>query len=175
MQGELIISRVDMHEVNLLEQISKSTFIETFATYNSAEDIENYVTESLSNRQLSDEISIRNNEFYFLLLRETVIGYLKINTCSIQMLKSGKTAPFEIERLYISQTHQGKGFGSTCIQFCKERALALNSTTIWLGVWEHNYSAIKFYQRHNFTFQGEKIFQLGNDSQTDFIMSKELT
>jgi ribosomal protein S18 acetylase RimI-like enzyme len=173
-QSDLIFSKVDTSMVNVLEQISKSTFIETFASHNTTQDIEIYVNEALSNRQLYNEVSQSISEFYILLLHDIVIGYFKINTCSIQLLKNGKNANFEIERLYISTTHQGMGYGSACIQFCEERALSLNKNTMWLGVWEHNYNAIRFYQRHNYTFQGEKHFLLGNDRQTDFIMSKEL-
>ena len=173
-QRDLTFSRVNTLMVNVLEEISKSTFIETFAHHNTIEDIELYVNESLSNKQLNNEVSISSNEFYILLLHDIIIGYFKINTCSVQLLNNGKTANFEIERLYISATHQGKGFGSACIQFCEERALSLNETALWLGVWERNYNAIRFYQRHNYTLQGEKHFILGNDQQTDFIMSKEL-
>ncbi len=45
---------------------------------------------------------------------------------------------------------------------------------VWLGVWEHNYKAIKFYQDKGFVCFGEHVFVLGEDRQTDFLMKKTL-
>jgi ribosomal protein S18 acetylase RimI-like enzyme len=45
---------------------------------------------------------------------------------------------------------------------------------VWLGVWEHNHKAIKFYQDKGFIRFGEHVFVLGEDRQTDFLMKKAL-
>ena len=45
---------------------------------------------------------------------------------------------------------------------------------VWLGVWEHNHKAIKFYQDKGFVRFGEHVFVLGEDRQTDFLMKKTL-
>ena len=45
-----------------------------------------------------------------------------------------------------------------------------NLDYIWLGVWEHNFPAIKFYEKHGFKKFSTHIFKLGNDEQTDYLM-----
>jgi ribosomal protein S18 acetylase RimI-like enzyme len=45
---------------------------------------------------------------------------------------------------------------------------------VWLGVWEHNTAAIKFYQRHGFTKFGEHPYYVGNDKQMDWLMRIDL-
>ena len=45
---------------------------------------------------------------------------------------------------------------------------------VWLGVWEHNHRALRFYEKNGFTAFGTHIFQLGNDQQTDILMQKSV-
>ncbi|MEM9391391.1 MAG: GNAT family N-acetyltransferase, partial [Bacteroidota bacterium] len=45
---------------------------------------------------------------------------------------------------------------------------------IWLGVWEYNTDAIRFYERLGFTPFGQHSFILGSDHQTDILMKKPL-
>jgi ribosomal protein S18 acetylase RimI-like enzyme len=49
-----------------------------------------------------------------------------------------------------------------------------NKQLIWLGVWEHNERALAFYLKWGFERFGEHIFMLGDDTQTDWLMKKEL-
>lgn len=48
-------------------------------------------------------------------------------------------------------------------------------SAIWLGVWEHNQTALNFYRSLGFEQVGAHTFVLGNDPQTDLIMKKRLT
>ena len=47
----------------------------------------------------------------------------------------------------------------------------LGRETLWLGVWEHNARAIRFYEKCGFRDAGSHPFLLGNDLQTDRIMT----
>ena len=45
---------------------------------------------------------------------------------------------------------------------------------IWLGVWEKNERALRFYEQNGFYRIGTLCFILGKDRQTDHIMRKDL-
>jgi ribosomal protein S18 acetylase RimI-like enzyme len=45
---------------------------------------------------------------------------------------------------------------------------------VWLGVWEENKSAIKFYEKNGLKAFSKHIFMLGDDPQTDIMMKIEL-
>ena len=45
---------------------------------------------------------------------------------------------------------------------------------MWLGVWEENKRAIRFYQKNGFVEFDKHIFILGKDAQTDILMRKKL-
>lgn len=55
-----------------------------------------------------------------------------------------------------------------------EKAITLskekNVKYVWLGVWEQNQRAIKFYQKNGFRVFDKHIFTLGEDKQTDILM-----
>jgi diamine N-acetyltransferase len=57
---------------------------------------------------------------------------------------------------------------------CFETALEKSYRTMWLGVWELNYRAARFYEKHGFKIVGKHVFQLGSDAQTDLVMEKHL-
>ena len=52
------------------------------------------------------------------------------------------------------------------IKIAKEK----NTKFIWLGVWENNEPAIKFYKKNGFQIYGKHVFILGKDVQSDLLM-----
>jgi ribosomal protein S18 acetylase RimI-like enzyme len=57
---------------------------------------------------------------------------------------------------------------------CFELAQKEGFDTIWLGVWEFNPRAQRFYEKNGFSFVGKHTFVLGTDPQTDLLMQKEI-
>lgn len=55
-----------------------------------------------------------------------------------------------------------------------KRAEDLNKSEVWLGVWENNLPAQKFYQYMGFERYSEHKFVMGDSIQTDYILTKEL-
>ena len=45
-----------------------------------------------------------------------------------------------------------------------------NFNCLWLGVWQKNSAAIKFYNKFDFETIGTKLFKIGNKITEDFIM-----
>ncbi|MNY40956.1 Protease synthase and sporulation negative regulatory protein PAI 1 [compost metagenome] len=50
----------------------------------------------------------------------------------------------------------------------------LKKSSIWLGVWEENSRAIKFYTKNGFVAFDQHIFKMGDDEQIDIMMKKRL-
>lgn len=170
---KISISRVTPHEINELQEISIQTFVDTFASYNTEEDMKQYLEKSFSLQQLSAELNTKGAEFYFARLAEQVIGYIKINTGNAQTELQDDHA-LEIERIYVLQAYHGKQVGQllyeSAIRMAQERALEY----VWLGVWEKNARALRFYEKNGFLPFDKHIFKLGNDVQTDIMVKKSL-
>ncbi len=167
------IQKITLNEVEALQVISRLTFYETFAAVNTEENMLRYLENDLSLERLSEELSNPNSEFYFAFCENEVIGYLKINFESAQTEQ--KTAnSIEIERIYLLKEFLGKTIGQLLLEHAFQIAREKGNENVWLGVWEENKRAIRFYQKNGFKEFDKHIFMLGEDAQTDILMRKKL-
>ena len=167
------IKKVNIEEVEKLKEIAKRTFYEAFSSDNDEENIAEYLEKGFSTEKLKEELTDPNAEFYFAELNGEIVGYLKVNVGQSQTDIKDKNA-LEIERIYVSKEFHGKKVGQVlfekAVEFAKEKEL----TYVWLGVWEYNPKAIKFYRKNGFVAFDQHIFKLGNEQQTDILMKLSL-
>ena len=154
-----------------LQSIGQQTFTETFAEGNTVENLARYLTEGFSDEKLTAELENENSQFYLAEKDGKVLGYLKVNTEAAQSEKQDPAA-LEIERIYVLQEYHGKEVGVKLYEQALTIALHRKAPFIWLGVWEKNPRAIRFYQKQGFVEFDQHIFQLGDDAQTDILMKK---
>lgn len=132
-----------------------------------------YLEESLNIIKLRTELDNPDSKFYFAILNNEIIGYLKLNFGSAQTeLKDD--AGVELERIYVLKEFQGKKAGQLLYAKALEIAQTRNAQYLWLGVWEKNLKAIRFYQKNGFVEFDTHFFRLGNDIQTDIMMKVHL-
>ena len=168
------IKKATTTDIPQLQAIGRQTFFETFAAYNSADDIQKYLDNSFSAGKLTSEVNDLNSEFYFALLDGKVIGYLKINYGQAQTeLKDKKS--IEIERIYVLKDFHGKKVGQVLFDTALNIAMRAKSEYVWLGVWGKNQRAINFYRKNGFIEFDKHVFKLGNAEQTDIIMRLNLS
>jgi ribosomal protein S18 acetylase RimI-like enzyme len=167
------ISKVQLEDLPRLQAISKQTFVEAFAEFNKASDMEKYLESNLSAEQLQDELRNEHSAFYFATCGNSDIGYLKVNINKTDKENSGELS-LEIERLYVVKEFYGKGVGPLLMEHAKNIAKQKGITSIWLGVWEKNAQAIHFYKKQGFIEFGTHDFLLGEDVQIDILMRFKL-
>lgn len=171
--NHILINPVSLDDIGELQKISRQTFFETFSAVNTEENMKKYSEESLSLEKLAAEVSAKGSEFYFAILENTIIGYLKLNYGEAQTeLKDSKA--LEIERIYVLQEFHGKNVGQLLYEKAMQVAKGMDAEYVWLGVWEENKRAITFYKKNGFTEFDKHIFMLGNDEQTDIMMKLHL-
>jgi len=170
---DINIRRLSIADIDALQQLSRQTFFETFSALNTEENMTNYLRDSFSTEKLSEELTNTSSEFYFAEIDSVPIGYLKINVGSAQTeLKDDKA--LEIERIYVIAEFQGKKIGQLLYDYALDLAMQGKYDYIWLGVWEENQKAIKFYTKNGFVEFDKHVFRLGNDEQTDIMMKLSL-
>ena len=169
----IITRRISIDDLENLQKIGRKTFDETFSDFNSEDNMRRYLEESFSKEKLTIELNDKNAEFYFAMLNDEAIGYLKVNFGESQTeLKDSKA--LEIERIYVSKEFHGKSVGQLLYDKAIEIAKQKNAEYVWLGVWEENLRAISFYKKNGFVEFDKHIFQLGDDEQTDIMMQLKL-
>ena len=70
---------------------------------------------------------------------------------------------------------QGRKIGEHLLDFALEQAIANQAELIWLSVWQANPPALRFYERFGYEIFDTKIFWLGDEAQTDWLVKKIVT
>lgn len=167
------IRKASLQDLVLLQTIGRQTFTETFAAFNSAENLSQYLEQSFSAEKLTEELTNTASAFYFAENDGQFIGYLKINFGQAQTELNDEQA-LEIERIYVLQQYHGKKVGQLLYEKAIQIAMEMKKQYVWLGVWEENKRALQFYRKNGFVEFDKHIFSLGDDEQTDIMMKLEL-
>lgn len=168
-----VIKKCTLQDVDRLCKISTETFYETFADTNTAENMTAYLESAYNEEKLCKELCNPDSSFFFLYVDERLAGYMKINEFPSQTDINDINA-LELERLYILKEFQGLRLGNDLMNYAIQTATERGKKYIWLGVWEHNERAKRFYNKHGFYRIGEHSFIVGDDVQTDYVMRKDL-
>lgn len=167
------IEKVSVINIDDVQKISRDTFFESFVTSTSEENMQHYLENNFSKEQLTKEVENSHSEFYFAILENEAIGYLKINYSAAQTeLKDVNT--LEVERVYVRNNYHGKGVGQQLLDYAIQIAKQKNMQSVWLGVWENNHKAIGFYKKNGFVTFDTHVFMLGEEAQTDYMMRLDL-
>lgn len=166
------IRRATPSDANLLAELGATTFSETFAADNSAEDMAAYLAASFSPEKQAAELSDPLSTFLIAEINGSTVGYAMLRPNEPAKRVSNER-PVELVRLYVSGQWHGRGIGAALMQACLDEARRQDYRTLWLGVWEHNNRAQAFYRKWKFHQVGEHIFQLGADPQNDILMERK--
>ncbi len=171
--SEVIIRDATKADAGMIADISRSTFYQTFAPYNTPEDIDKFMVEQFSREKLIAQVGAPGNIFFMAYLNNEMLGYVRmVEGPNPEGL--GKLRAIEIARIYAVSNAIGKGVGSKLMQEAIDIAFKKKKEAIWLGVWEKNQRAIEFYTKWGFEKFGVHDFVLGNDVQTDWLMMRKV-
>ena len=173
MLDKIKIEQINNSHIATLQQIGRHTFEETFAESNSAENMAIYLEEAYAYEKISAELNDPNSFFYFAMMDQDVIGYLKLNM-GVSQTELKDNDALEIERIYILKDFHGKKVGQLLFDKAIAIAKAQQVTYVWLGVWEKNKRALQFYSKNGFVEFDQHVFVLGDEAQTDIMMKLQL-
>lgn len=167
--NSIAIKKIGVEQLVPLQEIGRTSFLHTFSTTDTEENMDIYLDHAFSAEKLTAELENPNSEFYFATQNEVVIGYLKVNFGAAQTEIQDANS-VEIERIYVLQVYHGKQVGQ--LLFEKAMAIAKQKKVdfIWLGVWEENHRALRFYTKNGFVAFDSHIFLMGDEAQTDIMM-----
>lgn len=169
----MLIRLATIADAPRLRELSETTFRDTYTEYNTPENMEKHVATNFAIEQIEKELQDPANQY---VVSEdgnnlTAFGKLVRNHAAKGLAKENA---IEIERIYVRKAFHGKQLGRKLIDFCTHWAKENGFNVIWLGVWEHNQNAIRFYEKMGYVRFGEHSFVLGDDNQTDYLMKKNI-
>jgi diamine N-acetyltransferase len=169
------IRQAAAEDAALLTDLAYTTFWDAFAHHpkNAPDDLAHYMRQAFSLDQISEELADPKSIFLIAEIAGEPAGYAKLIYESKEPDIIAEW-PVELSRLYSHQKFLGQGIGQALMDACFQRAKETNRDVVWLGVWEYNPRAQRFYEKNGFRFVGKHTFLLGSDPQTDLLMQKEL-
>lgn len=172
-EPDITVRTADATDACDIAELGARTFLRAYAADNKQENIEAYVAESFSRGAVERDLRDPHSAYLLVVRDNRNIGYAKIGKGEAPDCVDGPD-PIELERIYVDADHQGRGIGATLMQAVIDYAKSQGHGTIWLGVWEMNAGARKFYEKHGFRAAGRKYFMVGDDRQNDVVMRRLL-
>ena len=163
------ISRATINDAAVLEALSKKTFYETFTGTCTDEDMQDFLQEYFNASIIAKELTDENDLYFLAMVDEVPAGYIRMmeDYSNFEMMLKWKA--LELKRIYVLGEFHGKGIAQKLMNFFLNFAAEKKYEVVWLGVWEHNIRAQKFYEKYAFVNSGyTHDFPIGSTPQTDF-------
>lgn len=172
---EINIRRININDVIELAVIARQTFFDTFTGTCTDEDMQDFLKQFYNEEQLGKELLDPEAFCYFAEANGVPLGYLHFKEDYTNFPSEKKWKALELKRIYVLKAFHGKGIAQRLMDFILNFAAEKKYEMLWLGVWEHNIRAQKFYVKYGFENSGyTHDFPIGNTPQTDIWLWKFL-
>ncbi len=153
--------------------LARTSFLQAFTAGNKPENVQAYLAEAFTEDKLTKEMQEPASTFILANLGGKLVGYTKLNLAAAQADVQDPRS-VEVARLYTLEEVWGKGMGQLLLDAGINFARQEGKTWLWLGVWEHNARAIRFYEKNGLRIFGSHPFPFGDEIQNDWLMRVEL-
>lgn len=152
----------------VLAEIGATTFYQSYKDENSEADMQAYIQNTYTIDKIVHCLNDKNT-IYFLAYNHTGdVGYVKLLLNQNHKKLNGLTA--EIEKIYVRKAFHGKGIAQQLMAHVKQYCTENNYQNIFLGVWQQNHKALKFYNKEGFKTFDTRTFQLGDRLCDDYML-----
>lgn len=160
-------------DANELSVLAEKTFRAAFAEANTAANMQLHCANSYGASLQLAEIREPKRETWVVEAEGQLVAYVQLRRDAGFPGISGERQ-VEIQRFYVDSRHHGAGMAHNLMAHVTTRAQAVQSTVLWLGVWERNPRALAFYRKWGFEVVAERTFYVDTDPQRDLIMRRPL-
>lgn len=173
MSSDCTFRIANLQDADVLSVLARQSFLDAFGPYNDADKMRSYLDGAFNVSQVESEIEDPLSHFLLAEIDSKLVGYSKLNLSKGHRCVEARH-PAEIERIYLDQSVIGRGLGLALLDRTLSVARDNHTDVIWLGVWEKNDRAIKFYLRNGFSESGSHVFDFEGELQTDLIMIRPI-
>lgn len=162
------IRRMTRADRQLLMKIGRKTFYDTFTGTCTEADMQGFLDACFNEQQVGAELGDPDDFFYVAESAAGAMGYVRFKEDYRSFPEMRRWKALEIKRIYVLDAYHGKDVGRILLEYALTFARKENYEVVWLGVWEHNLRARRFYEKHGFSASGHTHdFPIGSTPQTD--------
>jgi ribosomal protein S18 acetylase RimI-like enzyme len=165
---EITIRRIVLADAPALAGMARQTFYDTFTGTCTEDDMQQYLEQYYNLAQVEAELKDEHDLYFFAEADGVPVGYIRFmeDYTGWQEVKQWKS--LELKRLYVVKEFHGKKIAQQLMDYYINYATQHQYRCLWLGVWEFNMRAQKFYEKYGFKDSGHRHpFPIGNTPQTD--------
>lgn len=153
-----------------LTALSAGTFVECFGYLYTAENLNAFLKKWHSEDYYSQQLQKPDHGILLAEEGAELLGY--IQTGEVKLPTAFNPEDAEIQRLYCAANSRGKGIGRRLMQTAIDKLEFNGRKRIFLGVWEENHGAQRFYRSFGFEKCGEYLFYVGEHADQEWIMMR---
>lgn len=160
-------------DLTAVRKVAVESYVDKFSEFNTPENMEAFLATTYSERAFEQEFDEPGSKLLVACEAGQIVGFVRLRTSREVEEKLGPSA-IELQRLYIAPGKQGQSIGRALMDEALQHAQNIQVEWMWLGVWEKNFGAQRFYARFGFERFGEHTFWMGDDPQVDWLLKKKL-
>ena len=157
----------------LISVLASTTFYEAYFEQDESANLAGYISETFEINGMRIELIDPDSTFFLIFLDGKAVGFAKLITNSrVDCISQSKV--IELKRIYILERVWKSGVGKMLLEHCIAEARSRDFDVLWLGVWEENARAQRFYAKFGFTEVGTISFPYGDVVGTNLVLEKRL-
>lgn len=170
---DLNIRTATMADLNLISVIAITTHYEAYFELDPSHDLADYCLRFFNLETVKGELNDPHLTFLLVEFEGNAVGFAQLREGKKIDVMQDKNA-IEIQRIYLIDKVKAKKIGRALFEKCCEIGREKGYETVWLGVWDKNIEAQKFYEKIGMKNVGLTDFSDGKNKFINFVFAKDL-
>jgi GNAT superfamily N-acetyltransferase len=167
--SRLIYRDAVLEDASALSDFWRETFVATFGALYPVADLKGYIATMYVPERQRAEIADPHTYNRVALDAARIVGAAKLGAFKLP-IEPDVAHPMELHHLYVVEEAKGAGIAGALMQWTLATARERGAGALYLGVYQGNERAQRFYARHGFSIVGEYEFEVGATRDPEYIM-----
>lgn len=156
-------------DAETLAPFAARAFTDAYREIDDPDDLARYVAHHFRTEVVAAQLADPSSTVLLAYEAAQLVGYAQVRLSAPPPCVT-EPAPVELARLYLSSAATGRGIGRQVLQAAFAEARRLARRTMWLGVYDRNVRAVRFYTRAGFVAVGERPVDFAGKPYFDPVM-----
>lgn len=163
------IRRGEASDASALAELGERTFVATYGRDTVARDLALFLAATYGAERQRAELEEPSITTLVAEYQGTLAGFVQVRAAPAPACVA-TAGSLELGRFYVDAPWHGRGVAQRLMAAAIRCARTRGASGLWLGVFERNARARRFYERSGFAVAGESYFDVGLDRQRDLIL-----
>ncbi|KZS41949.1 hypothetical protein AWE51_00460 [Aquimarina aggregata] len=154
------LKKAVLQDILTLQKVCKESYTQVFADHWTENGLTLYLKREFGDKRLSAELIDSSIAYYFIIVENENIGFLKINYKSSYKLSELNNC--ELEKIYVLPKFSGKGIGKKVMIELIGLIKKKQKKVLFLCVIDTNINAISFYKKIGFKFHSKTRLEIAH-------------